>query len=463
MEKIFFKLPYFLQNTIISFYNVYLYNTRNGGKYKKYKKILKDNAFIDAAEIKRIQKEEFLKFIEYAYHNSTYYRKLYGENVLSEIKEVEDIRKLPIVSKEDLRKNIKDVYTIPKKKANIYKTGGTTGKPLKVYFSNDDVQKKSALIDNFRNKYGYKLGKKTAWFSGKKLLNDRDIKKNRFWKHDYIHKVRYYSTFHIKESFLGYYLQNLIEFLPEYMVGFPSTMIDIAHYGIKHNIDFPKGIKTIFPTAETVTDEIREVLESYFKTKVIDQYASSEGAPFIFECDHGKYHLEDQGGIVEVLDENDEPALEGRMVVTSFSTYGTPLIRYDIGDRIKLSEDQTPCPCGNQNIMADRIMGRINDFVYSPKNGKINLGNVSNTLKGVKGMVKFQVIQNELNAIDVYIVKDASKYTEDDEKTFLKNWRDRMGDEMAINFLYVDSIATEASGKFRIVKNNIKDKLQLTL
>ena len=111
------------------------------------------------------------------------------------------------------------------------------------------------MLDNFRGWYGYKLGKRTAWFSGKNLLTERDIRKNRFWKTDLKYKVRYYSTFHIKEDYLKYYVENIIRFQPEYMVGFPSTIIEIARYGLKYGYTFPRGIcKAIFPTAKVSSE-----------------------------------------------------------------------------------------------------------------------------------------------------------------------------------------------------------------
>jgi phenylacetate-CoA ligase len=246
-----------------------------------------------------------------------------------------------------------------------------------------------------------------------------------------------------------------MDFKPEYMVGFPSSMIEIAKYGITNHIEFPDNqIKAIFPTAETVTEEVRDILESYFKTDVYDQYASSEGAPFIFECEQHHLHLELQSGIFEVLDKNNQPAQSGKLVVTSFTTHGTPLIRYDIGDEITLSDKI--CNCGNNNPLIERINGRIDDYIYAPETGKINLGNISNTLKGVYGIKKFQVIQNQLNAIDILIIIDQQIFNSKSKHSFIKNWRDRVGDKMTINLLVVDEIPNEKSGKFRLIKNNIK-------
>ena len=90
------------------------------------------------------------------------------------------------------------------------------------------------------------------------------------------------------------------------------------------------------------------------------------------------------------------------------------------------------------------------------ENGKINLGNVSNTLKDTNGILKFQAVQNELNKIEVSVIVDKSIYNQKIENKFIENWRDRIGDKMELVVNYVDKIEKEKSGKFRIVKNNIK-------
>jgi len=453
-EKIYKIAPHWFQNLMISIFNFLAYRKRYGGIYQSYLKQLQTNQHLPLDELKKIQEKEFQQLLKHAVTHSKFYQEKYKNIDLP--KNISEINKLPIISKEELRQNIKKVYIIKKSKGIISKTGGTTGKSLEVIYTKEDIQKRFAMLDYFRGWYGYQLGKKTAWFSGKALLTPRDIRKNRFWKTDYLHKVRYYSTFHINEKYLGYYLENLIKFQPEYMVGFPSSIMEIARYGIRHNIEFPKKIiKAIFPTAETITEEIRKTLSEYFHTQVLDQYASSEGAPFIYECPKGNLHIELQSGVFEVLDENNQPTDKGRLVVSSFTTYGTPLIRYDIGDRLKLSNKK--CTCGNQNPLAESILGRIDDYVYSQETGKINLGNVSNTLKDVKGIIKFQVIQNQLDEIIIKIIIDKEKFTAKYREKFLSNWRDRVGEKMPVKLMEVDEIPVEKSGKFRMVKNNIKN------
>jgi len=448
--------PNFFQNFMVSMYNRKAYGRRQGGNYKKYLENFKNNYTLDLEELECIQRRRFGELVEYAIANSSYYKStLRGIDGVSNL---DNIKKLPIVNKEDLRNRIEDIYTIKASEGGVAKTGGTTGKSLSVIYVNDNSQERHAMLDAFRGQTGYKLGKKTAWFSGKAILTNRDVRKNRFWKSDFYHKVKYYSTFHMHSRFLKYYIEDLISFAPEYIVGFPSTISEIARYGLANNLPFPEGVVVaVYPTAETVTKELREVIEEYFHTRVYDQYASSEGAPFIFECKNGKLHFELQSGVFEVLDDNNEECDYGRLVVTAFATEGTPLIRYDIGDQIE--KEHGTCSCGNNNPLVKKIHGRIDDFIYSQEVGKINLGNISNSLKDTYGIVKFQVIQNELESIDVKMMVDDKLYTKKIEEIFLSNLRQRVGEKMRIELEIVDNIPVEVSGKFRMVKNNIKHLL----
>lgn len=457
-EEIYKFVPNFFQNILISLFNFMAYRVRYGGKYWEYRKEIKDRSDFTFDELEAYQAQRYKEFINQSILNSKFY-----SNKFQGIKDVdllENIKNLPIVTKEDLRKNIQDVYTVSKNKAVVSKTGGTTGKSLEVLFTKDNMQERFAMLDDFRAKFGYSLGKKTAWFSGKNLLTERDISKNRFWKQDYFYKVKYYSTFHIKNDYLKYYVNDLIKFSPEYLVGFPSSILEIAKYGLANNIDFPEHtVKAIFPTAETISNEMRLTIERFFKSKIYNQYASSEGAPFITECVQGNLHIEMQSGVFEIFNPKNPYSNEGELVFTSFTTVGTPLIRYNIGDSLILEEKSKKCNCGNNNPLVKEILGRVDDYIYSPENGKINLGNISNTLKDVKGIVKFQVVQNKLNEIELLVVKDDKEFSTKYKDQFLRNWIDRVGHNMIININYMDEIAVEKSGKFRMVKNNIKSQI----
>lgn len=454
-EKIYKLLPHFLQNLMIYVFNKMAYAIRYGGEYRRYRDEKLKNRNLSYEQLISYQKKRYLNIIDFAIAHSEFYKESLGG--IKHANDIQYISRLPILTKDILRENIDRVVVKTEEKLERAKTGGTTGKSLEVQNFSRNSQERFAFLDDFRSRFGYELGKKTAWFSGKAILVNRDIKRNRFWKTDPVNHIRYYSTFHIKEDYLQFYVEDLIKYRPEYLVGFPSTMFEIAKYGLRNGYEFPPNTAiAVFPTAETITKEMRQAIEDFFNTKVYNQYASSEGAPFIFECKNGNLHLELQSGVFEVLDENNEPARSGRLVVTSFTNEGTPLIRYDIGDSVTLENPEISCSCGNNNPLVKEILGRIDDYIFSPENGKINIINIANAVKDVQGVISYKVVQNELNRIVLQILADKKFYTREQEQRFLKNWKDRVGENMLIEIEYVQTFNVASSGKFRVVENNIK-------
>jgi len=103
--------------------------------------------------------------------------------------------------------------------------------------------------------------------------------------------------------------------------------VDVCRYAKAKRKRFSTRPVAVFPTSEPPYDDHRSVIREMLGTERRDQHASSEGTPFIFGCERGSLHYAMYTGVVE-SDDN------GAALVTSFATYGIPLIRYRIGDRI---------------------------------------------------------------------------------------------------------------------------------
>ena len=313
----------------------------------------------------------------------------------------------------------------------------------------------NAVLDYFRSTYGYELGKKVAWFTGKKFVREKDLLNGNVCRDDLINKIRFFSTFHINKKRFDSYWSELQKFEPEFVVGFPSSIYDLCHMALERGVSL-QGIKVFFPTAETVLPHHRAVIERVLGCQIIDQYASSEGAPFILQCPHGSLHMHTLTGIFEVVDENMQPASEGELLVTAFATYGTPLIRYRIGDRVKLASSDYACPCGSSFPVAEAIYGRSSDFILSPENGRVR--NLSVCTKGVLGIISFQVVQYDTSSIEINMIAGA-EFSQAQKKRFLNNISQRVGSSLVINLKMVENIPREKSGKYRIVKNMIPQEV----
>lgn len=437
--------PLILQNILISLFNTYQYKVRHRGQYRVWKEYYNNYMYASRADLEREQEKRLNKLLHYAKVNSNWYKNI----------DIECLSNNPFLLKKNIINNLDEIATISEKNAIVSQTGGTTGASMKVLFREDDIQERYAILDTFREQYGHTLGKKTAWFSGKSIVSAKDISRRVCYRDDLINKIRFFSTFHINNKNFEIYWDSLISLMPEFIVGFPSSVYEICKIAESKGLTFPGTVQVFFPTAETVLSEHRITINKVFGCKVVDQYSASEGAPFIIECKSSRLHIHPLTGVFEVIDKSGTPSNEGSMYVTSFSTKGTPLIRYDIGDRIKLSNIDDKCDCGLNFPLVDRIEGRTNDYVFSEANGKVNLGNISNCTKGINGIQYFQIIQNIESEIDIQVVSDSS-FTSDEQSSFIDALKERVGNKMIIKLKVVSDIPKEKSGKFRIVKNNIR-------
>lgn len=435
--------PVFIQNILISIYNSLQYKTRHGERYNFYREYYNSFENSTAQEVFIERERRLDRFLKSSVNKSQAY---------SKFKNYSSLNDFPVLKKEQIIKNLNDYITVNEKDAVVSLTGGTTGASMKVLYTKENTQERHALLDHFRAQYGYKLGKKCAWFSGKNIVTEKNLKKGICYRDDYINKIRFFSTFHITEKNFDVYWSAFCKFAPEYMVGFPSSVYELCAMAAARGLKLENTVKTFFPTAETLLPVHREVIGSVLDCKIADQYASSEGAPFILECEHGGLHIHPLTGVFEVVDENMQPVQEGEVLVTSFTTEGTPLIRYRIGDRIQLAPKDKKCACGSFFSLVEKIEGRSTDYILSPTHGKVNLGNISNSTKGVEGIIQFQVIQATVESVEVLVVASSS-FNEKEKNKFIAALAERFGPQLLINMRVVAEIPKEKSGKFRIVKN----------
>lgn len=439
-------LPVFFQNILISIYNSFQYKVRHGGRYKFYRNYYHDFSNSSASEIEIEQKRRLIEFLNNSVNNSKWY---------GSYKSYQSLADFPVLNKEDIINNLDRMATVNEKNAVVSLTGGTTGASMKVLYTKENTQERHALLEHFRAKYGYKLGKKCAWFSGKNIVTEQNLKKGICYRDDYFNKIRFFSTFHITDNNFDVYWAAFCTFTPEFIVGFPSSVYELCSMAAARGLKLENTVKAFFPTAETLLPIHREVIGSVLGCKIADQYASSEGAPFILECEQGGLHIHPLSGVFEVVDENMQPAQEGEILVTSFTTEGTPLIRYRIGDRITLAPKDKQCACGSCFPLIEKIEGRSTDYILSPTHGKVNLGNISNSTKGISGIIQFQVIQQEPEKVEVLVVARSGFMAEEQSK-FKTALAERFGPQLEINLQVVAAISKEKSGKFRFVKNLIK-------
>jgi phenylacetate-CoA ligase len=417
---------------------------RRMGEYPLWQRRYREWRRLSFEELLGLQQKRLDELLRYAAENSPFYRSRFSRVSQLALKDI------PILEKAELQTNIDQIVVGEKSRLVPCFTGGTTGSGITVYSRKQDLQQRFAILDLFWEMHGFHLGReRVAWFSGRDLVWDADAQAGCFWRNNWLYKVRYYSTFHMSQERLGAYVQDLSDFKPSFLSGFPSAIAEMARFIRSSGTTLPFRPKAIFVTSETLTPDQRDVMEGVFGCKVRNQYCASEGTPFIVECTAGNLHLDLSTGVIEIVDENGRAADEGEMLVTPFFATGTPIIRYRIGDRIKMSE-QCHCSCGWDTPIVDAIQGRAADYIEVPGRGKIFCSQIGDCVKGVSTVLKFQVEMSN-NALQVYLVADPLAFAAKDKNTFLHKVHERMG-EVPVVFHFVEDIPRTRSGKHTVVR-----------
>ncbi|MDN7241621.1 hypothetical protein QWY14_07440 [Planococcus sp. N028] len=447
--KIYEHSPISIQHMLISLEGRRLKNQRYGKAYWDFLHELEQHDYTNEQEEIRYQEQEMQRLIQHAVKNSPFYKEFYKGIDIDSIRTVDDLKKLPLLSKETVRKNIESMYTIDEKSAVVSYTSGTSGKAMKFHHFPEDVQKRMAHLDFFKKQHGViNLTMKRASFSDRKIVPRSQTAKV-FWRDNYLLKQRIYCTPYCQPQHAEAIVKNLNEFKPQSMDGMPSAIYELAKWINENNYPVTFQPLAIFSTSETVYPHYRKEIETAFGCKIRDQYASSEGAPFIAECTEGNYHYNLTTGIVEIAD-------DGEIFVTCFNTYGTPLIRYAIGDRVEINPQRNKCKCGSVHPIIERIDGRTNDYLQSKTKGKFTSVHLSLVNAKFSGAIrKMQFRQTSLDKV-VVLVEPTEKYTDKISDVIKRDLNYLLGDETEIEVSLVDRIPIGNNNKFRLIINEIK-------
>ncbi len=447
--------PHSLRDLFVTIYGIKMYHLRYTKNFEKYFHDYINLEKMSPTQIMCQQEKDCLRFIRYSASHSPFYKMIYQN--ISMPSKIEELSSLPIVNKEMLRQNIGQVSTVPiSRKHTCIQTSGSTGTPMSFYFLPMDIQARWAVLEAWKQWFlvGTTQGS-TAVFSGK-IIKPMSCKTKQFWQTNYFLKQRFYSSYHLTYENLPYYIDNLNKFTPTNIVGYPSALAIVGRYILAGKYELNFRPKIIFTTAETLQSSDRQVISEAFGCPVRNQYASSEGAPFIVECEHDNYHFLSHSGVLEVLDEDNRPAKKGRAVVTCFFTQLMPLIRYDIGDFIELAHPEKKCPCNRPFPLVEQIIGREEDYLITSERGPV--GRLDPIFKGLPStLIRTQIVQNKIDEIEVHYVPDKKSFTENDLLSLKYALRERLGTKVMINFIKEDKIINFQTGKFKAVVCNIKE------
>ena len=433
-----------------------LAHTLKNKNFMKQYNFVKKNEYESYENLRKYQEEKLRRIIQFSFDNVPYYHKLFKNlNIKPEdIQSIEDLQKLPILTKEIIRNNQSNFVplNLKEQKYDNRSTAGSTGNPLTYRNSNDDKSLGFAILYANWGFAGYELGDKVAVIAGSSLIPSTGSKLADTVK-AFIMNTKNFSAFDLTENYLDNIVIALNEFNPKFLSGYASSLYLFAKHIKDKNLKINLSTKGVFTTAEVLFDSQRELIEDVFNCAVFDQYGLNDGGISAYECEkHTGLHVDMIRSITEVADEEGtqlEAGKEGQILATSLHNYAMPFIRYDTGDLGILSGER--CDCGRDTPLLEKIIGRVSDFIYTPDGTKIHGEFFSHIFWEFSWVKQFQIIQNRVDEVIVKIVPDSKdKINESDLDRLKKIIFNRTGD-MNIIIEMVDEIETTKAGKWKFI------------
>ncbi len=318
-------------------------------------------------ELRQLQIERLQTTLNRAYSNVVFYRQAFDSAKidLETIRDTGDIRRLPFTTRDDLAASYPyGMFAVPLHDiVRIHATSGTTGKPIAVGYTKNDITHWSELVARqlaaagitehdvvqiafnyglFTGGLGFHYGAERIGASVIPASTGRNVREQVMIMRDY--------------------KATVLVTMPNHAAAIAGAVEEMGIH--PENLQLRVGLFGAEPWSET----LREHLEHRLHLTAYDSYGLSEimGPGVASECsERCGLHVNEDHFIVELINPSTlEPAKagdEGELVFTTIAKEGFPVIRYRTRDLARLLED--PCVCGRTTVRMSRIAGRTDDMI----------------------------------------------------------------------------------------------------
>ena len=412
-------------------------------------------------QLRQLQNDRFMKQIKHVWEDVPYYRQKMIEHgvTLDDIKSIDDLHKLPFLTKADLREAYP--YGLKGKPLSecvrIQSTSGTTGKRVVAFYTQHDVDlwedccARAITAAGGTNEdvcqvaYGYGL------FTGGPGLNGGS------------HKVGC-LTLPMSSGNTDRQLQFMTDLGATILCCTPSYAAylaeSIAEKGIRDQIKLKAGIFG----AEAWSEDMRHDIEDKLGIKAYDIYGLTEtsGPGVAFECEEQNgMHINEDHFIAEIIDPETGEVLpegsKGELVFTALTKEAFPLMRYRTRDICVLSREK--CSCGRTHVKMSKPMGRSDDMLII-RGVNVFPSQIETVLMQQGYSANYQIVVDRVNNTDTFEVlvemnpemfSDSLAKISQREKAVVEAMRSMLGISPKVKIVAPKSIARSEGKAVRVI------------
>lgn len=451
-EAIYEALPARLQHVAVSGYGYVRRWKRLAGPFREYRRGFAERDRLTAEQWDAWQEQSLRRLLALAWE-VPHYRDSLGAGGLApgDVGQLrlDDLRRLPVLTKEHVRRDPDALCPggARPRGAGSYPTSGSTGTPLMIYATNNDLRRQFAVRDARYTSFagvGYSLPRAT--FSGRRVAPEGDTR-GPFHRYNVAEHQVYFSPYHLGPGTVADYVEAMWRHPSRWITGYAGSIHELARLALDQGLQLPP-LDAAITAAEPASDRLRRDVAEGFGCRVSEEYGLIEQVAFALECEHGRLHVSPDVGRVEILDEDDRPCPPGEVgeiVGTGFVRMAQPFIRYRTGD-LASWDDHPACECGREMPVLSSIEGRVDDVVIAPDGRRV--GRLSTVPKELDGVIAMQFVQEERDLIRARVVCDGELLgrVEDELRERL---RDRLGVAMRVEVEKVSELERTGRGKTR--------------
>jgi phenylacetate-CoA ligase len=420
---------------------------------------LEKTQWISSKEIENLQMEKLRGLLQVAMENCPWHAERIRVAGLdlnrSSMLSMDDLRLLPIMDKKDAKENVeKIVWKGVPGGAFRYNTGGSSGQPLIFYYGRLRQASDAAGRMRARQWWGVEVGDPEIylWGAPVELKKSDRIKSLR----DRLVNHLVLNAFEMSIEKMAIYVEAIRSFRPKCIYGYASSVALLAAYAQDRGFDLKlPSLNVVCTTGEPLYLYQRELIQNVFGTPVANEFGSRDIGFTAHESPRGQMLLMSESFILEVIDGEGNvvgPGELGEAVITGLCSHAQPFIRYRTGDIVRQSAED--CKEGRGLHVIGDITGRCTDFIIRQDGTIMHALAVIYILREIEGIAEFKFIQHALDVIEILVVPD-DRWSSEAESRIRRGIEARLGSDVRMDIRIVDSIPSDASGKYRYVVNYV--------
>lgn len=304
-------------------------------------------------KLNQYQLEQCKELLIFAGKHSPYYREIFTKTGFrpENFHSLEQLKQLPVLEKKALiteNSKIHSKFDFGRKLQEC-STSGTSGSVLRFGRNEEwDSKNRAAQLRGYAW-HGIKPWSRNGYLWGYNIEKGKQSKVKLI---DFI--LNRFRIFTYEESGIRSFAKKLKH--AKFLEGYSSMIYEVAKR--VNALDLGKDINLLMVkgTSEKIYESYQPEVIKAFGKRMISEYGAAETGIIAFECPQGQMHINTEGVVVEVED--------NEILVTNLLSYSFPIIRYRLGDGITLAPADYQCPCGRQHPVITDVQGRVGKLIH---------------------------------------------------------------------------------------------------